>query len=107
MPDAPGALHEALMSLVLRLKSPVDGEGNSAWHRAARAAVLAGAWGYVLKQISDSHRQFKPALKERVSQSLYATASARWLKDMSQRERDGSNDKRCGSDKQRRKKTVI
>ena len=68
---------------------------------AVRAAVLAGASGYVLKRIGDSEAlvncirstaagipTIRPAVRERVADSLYATASAPWLKVMTQTERN-------------------
>ncbi len=68
---------------------------------AVRAAVLAGASGYVLKRIGDNEAlvscirsaaagipTIRPAVRERVADSLYATASAPWLKVMTQTERE-------------------
>ncbi|WP_307429504.1 response regulator [Pseudarthrobacter defluvii] len=67
---------------------------------AVRAAVLAGASGYVIKRIGDSEALVKcirstaagvpaiwPGVRERVAESLYATASAPWLRGMTQTER--------------------
>ena len=68
---------------------------------AVRAAVLAGASGYVLKRIGDNDVLVNcirrtaagvpvilPAVRERVAESLYATASAPWLTVMTQTERN-------------------
>lgn len=68
---------------------------------AVRAAVLAGASGYVLKQIGDNKELFsgirnaasgrslmRPGVRERVAESLYATASASWLAAMTTQERN-------------------
>jgi len=68
---------------------------------AVRAAVLAGAEGYVIKRIGDNTALVEcirstaagipaiwPGVRERVAESLYATASAPWLKVMTQTERD-------------------
>ncbi|BCW81881.1 response regulator transcription factor [Arthrobacter sp. NicSoilC5] len=68
---------------------------------AVRAAVLAGASGYVLKRIGDSDALIDcirstaagispigPGVRERVAESLYATASAPWLKAMTRTERN-------------------
>ena len=67
---------------------------------AVRAAVLAGASGYVLKQIGDNKALFNgirsaaagrslmgPGVRERVAESLYATAAASWLAAMTLQER--------------------
>ena len=67
---------------------------------AVRAAVLAGAAGYVIKRIGDNSALVEcirstaaglpaiwPGVRERVAESLYATASAPWLKVMTQTER--------------------
>ncbi|MFP5312984.1 MAG: response regulator [Actinomycetes bacterium] len=67
---------------------------------AVRAAVLAGASGYVLKRLGDTtelvngirtaaagHSLLNPGVRERVAQSLHASASASWLNTMSSRER--------------------
>jgi two-component system, NarL family, response regulator DevR len=67
---------------------------------AVRAAVLAGASGYVLKQIGDNSELINsirsaaagrapvgPELRERVAGSLYATADAPWLEAMTLQER--------------------
>lgn len=69
-------------------------------HHAVRAAVLADAAGYVLMQVGDKDgiinslrsaiagtQLFKPGVRERVADSLYATASAAWLKTMTVTER--------------------
>jgi DNA-binding NarL/FixJ family response regulator len=66
-----------------------------------RAAVLAGASGYVLKRIGDNDALINcirstaagippigPGLRDRVAESLYATASAPWLKAMTRTERN-------------------
>ncbi|MHC6231707.1 response regulator [Arthrobacter sp. MMS24-T111] len=67
---------------------------------AARAAVLAGASGYLLKQVRD-HREllnrirsaaagdplFTPEIRDRVAESLYAASSALWLKSLTDMER--------------------
>ncbi|NUT72211.1 response regulator transcription factor [Pseudarthrobacter sp. C4D7] len=68
---------------------------------AVRAAVLAGASGYVLKRIGDNDALINcirstaagippigPGLRDRVAESLYATASAPWLKAMTRTERN-------------------
>jgi len=68
---------------------------------AVRAAVLAGASGYVLKRLGDNDAlincirntaagipPMSPAVRERVAESLYATASAPWLKAMTRTERN-------------------
>jgi len=68
---------------------------------AVRAAVLAGASGYVLKRIGDNDvlvncirrtaagvPVIQPAVRQRVAESLYATASAPWLTVMTQTERN-------------------
>lgn len=68
---------------------------------AARATVLAGASGYVLKQIGDNYELFNgirsvaagrsllgPGVRERLSESLYAIASAVWLAPMTGQERE-------------------
>lgn len=68
---------------------------------AVRAAVLAGAAGYVLKRIGDTEALVNcirstaagvppmgPGVRDRVAEGLYATASAPWLKAMTQTERD-------------------
>jgi DNA-binding NarL/FixJ family response regulator len=75
----------------------------TSWDRqhAVRAAVLAGASGYVLKQIGDNSELFNgirsaasggslmgPGVRERVAESLYATASASWLAAMTMQERN-------------------
>lgn len=67
---------------------------------AVRAAVLAGASGYVLKRVGDNNEVLncvrnaaagKPVIgdrvRERVAQSLHATASAPWLDAMTWTER--------------------
>ncbi|UUL76097.1 response regulator transcription factor [Pseudarthrobacter sp. Fe7] len=67
---------------------------------AVRAAVLAGASGYVLKRLGDNEALVScirstaagvppigPGVRDRVAESLYATASAPWLKGMSRTER--------------------
>ena len=67
---------------------------------AVRAAVLAGASGYVLKQVGDNNELLKcirsaadgtPVLgagvRERVAQSLHASATAPWLEAMTRTER--------------------
>lgn len=67
---------------------------------AVRAVVLAGASGYVLKRLGDSSELVNsirsaaagnsllgPGVRERVAQSLHASASASWLKAMTGRER--------------------
>lgn len=67
---------------------------------AVRAAVLAGASGYVIKRIGDHNDLLHcirstaagippigPSVRERVAGNLHATASAPWLKDMTQTER--------------------
>lgn len=67
---------------------------------AVRAAVLAGATGYVLKQVGDNKELFRgirsaasglplmgEGVRERVAESLYATASASWLAAMTTQER--------------------
>ena len=67
---------------------------------AVRAAVLAGASGYVIKRVGDHNDLLHcirstaagippigPAIRERVAGNLYATASAPWLKVMTQTER--------------------
>lgn len=67
---------------------------------AVRAAVLAGASGYVLKRIGDHDalinclrvtaagiQPMGPGVRERVAESLYATASAPWLTAMTRTER--------------------
>lgn len=67
---------------------------------AVRAAVLAGASGYVLKRIGDHDAlancirstasgvpALRPAVRQRVADSLYAIASAPWLKVMTETER--------------------
>lgn len=67
---------------------------------AVRAAVLAGASGYVLKRIGDHNSLINclritaagippmgPGVRERVAESLHATASAPWLKAMTRTER--------------------
>jgi len=69
-------------------------------HHAVRAAVLADAAGYVLMQVGDKDgiinslrsaiagkQLFMPGVRERVADSLYATASAAWLKSMTGTER--------------------
>ncbi|WP_457948850.1 response regulator [Pseudarthrobacter sp. alpha12b] len=75
----------------------------SSWdeHQAVRAAVLAGASGYVLKQVGGINELvngirsaaagsslFQPGVRERVAESLYAAASAAWLNSLTGRERD-------------------
>jgi two-component system response regulator DevR len=68
---------------------------------ALRAAVLAGASGYVLKQIRDNNELFSsirgaasgrsligPGVRERVAEGLYAAASASWLAGMTMQERN-------------------
>ncbi|GGH99031.1 response regulator [Arthrobacter liuii] len=68
---------------------------------AVRAAVLAGASGYVLKRIGDHDALINcirstvagippigPGIRERVAESLYATASAPWLRAMTGTERN-------------------
>lgn len=75
----------------------------SSWdeHQAVRAAVLAGASGYVLKQVGGINELvngirsaaagsslFQPGVRERVAESLYAAASAAWLHSLTGRERD-------------------
>lgn len=68
---------------------------------ALRAAVLAGASGYVLKQVRDNSdllnrirsaaagaSLFRPDVRERVAESLYAAAFASWLKGLSELERN-------------------
>lgn len=68
---------------------------------AVRATVLAGASGYVLKRIGDHDALvnsirgtaagtpvIRPAVRERVAESLYATASAPWLTGMTETERN-------------------
>lgn len=68
---------------------------------AARATVLAGASGYLLKQVRDNAELvnrirraatggslFKPELRDRVAESLYAASSASWLKSLTEVERD-------------------
>lgn len=67
---------------------------------AVRAAVLAGASGYVIKRVGDHKNLLDcirrtaaglpplgPGVRERVAGNLHATASAPWLKFMTQRER--------------------
>ncbi|MBT2565457.1 response regulator transcription factor [Arthrobacter sp. ISL-85] len=67
---------------------------------AVRAAVLAGASGYVLKRIGNNDAlvdcirstaagiaPIGPGVRERVAESLYATASAPWLRAMTRTER--------------------
>lgn len=67
---------------------------------ALRAAVLAGASGFVLKQVGNNKELvdsircaaagaslFRPEARERVAQSLYAAASASWLESLTRRER--------------------
>ena len=67
--------------------------------QAVRAAVLGGATGYIVKQIGDTRDLVdgihsaaeqslrKPGMRERVAESLYATATAPWLNDMTLSER--------------------
>jgi DNA-binding NarL/FixJ family response regulator len=63
--------------------------------------VLAGASGYVLKQVSNNNNLvdsircaaagaslFRPEVRERVAESLYAAASASWLQGLTGRERN-------------------
>lgn len=70
-------------------------------HHALRAAVLADATGYVLMQVGDKDsivnsvrsviagkQLLLPGVRERVADSLYATASAAWLKSMTAVERN-------------------
>lgn len=66
---------------------------------AVRAAVLAGAAGYVLKQIGNNelanairsaaagHSLIPPGVRKRVADGLYASAAAPWLETMTPRER--------------------
>ncbi|HKU02813.1 MAG TPA: response regulator transcription factor [Arthrobacter sp.] len=67
---------------------------------AIRAAVLAGASGYVLKRIGNNDALINcirstaagiapigPGIRERIAEGLYATASAPWLKAMTRTER--------------------
>lgn len=67
---------------------------------AVRAAVLGGASGYILKQIGGTNELvddirtaaagqslMKPGVRERVAESLYATATAPWLEAMTLKER--------------------
>ena len=67
---------------------------------AVRAAVLAGAAGYILKQVGDTHELVKDIrsaaaghpligspVRERVAANLHATASAAWLDAMTRSER--------------------
>ncbi|WP_165838047.1 response regulator transcription factor [Pseudarthrobacter sp. AG30] len=68
---------------------------------AARATVLAGASGYLLKQVKD-HKEllsrirrategdtlFTTDLRERVAESLYAASHASWLKSLTDVERN-------------------
>ena len=69
-------------------------------HHAVRAAVLAGAAGYLLKQIGDNnvlvtgirnaatgYPVLAPQVRERVAESLSATAGAPWLEAMTPQER--------------------
>jgi two-component system, NarL family, response regulator DevR len=68
---------------------------------AVRAAVLADASGYVLKQVRDNSELlngiraaaagsslFPPGVRERIAESLYAASSASWLDSLSGRERN-------------------
>ncbi|MDT0169703.1 response regulator transcription factor [Pseudarthrobacter sp. BRE9] len=68
---------------------------------AVRAAVLAGASGYVLKQVSDNSELLdgirsaaagssllRPGVRERIAESLYAASSASWLDSLTERERN-------------------
>ena len=68
---------------------------------AVRAAVLAGASGYVLKQVRDNNQLvdairsaaagsslLRPGVRERIAESLYAASSASWLDSLSERERN-------------------
>lgn len=68
---------------------------------AVRAAVLAGASGYVLKQVSDNSELLdgirsaaagssllRPEVRERIAESLYAASSASWLDSLTERERN-------------------
>ncbi|TLM85984.1 response regulator transcription factor [Pseudarthrobacter sp. NamE5] len=68
---------------------------------AVRAAVLASASGYVLKQIGNNNELFNgirsaasgrsligTGVRERVAESLHATASASWLTAMTMQERN-------------------
>ncbi|MFF1883466.1 response regulator [Pseudarthrobacter sp. NPDC058196] len=68
---------------------------------AARATVLAGAAGYLLKQVRD-HKELlsrirraaagdallTPEIRDRVAESLYAASSAAWLKSLTDLERN-------------------
>ncbi|NUP59369.1 MAG: response regulator transcription factor [Pseudarthrobacter sp.] len=69
--------------------------------QAARAAVLAGASGYVLKQVGPDNELVnairtaatgtplaRPGLREWVAEGLHAAASASWPKTLSGRERN-------------------
>ncbi|MDQ0665339.1 two-component system response regulator DevR [Arthrobacter ulcerisalmonis] len=68
---------------------------------AVRAAVLADASGYILKQVRDNSELVNgircaaagspllpPGVRERVAESLYAASSASWLDILTETERD-------------------
>jgi DNA-binding NarL/FixJ family response regulator len=100
LPDGTGIevcrdLHSAAPAVKCLILTSLDEQ------HAVRAAVLAGASGYVLKRIGDNETlvsrirstaagipAIRPAVRQRVAESLYATASAPWLKVMSQTERN-------------------
>jgi len=100
LPDGTGIevcrdLHSAAPAVKCLILTSLDEQ------HAVRAAVLAGASGYVLKRIGDNEAlvsrirstaagipAIRPAVRQRVAESLYATASAPWLKVMSQAERN-------------------
>lgn len=68
--------------------------------QAVRAAVLAGASGYVLKQIRNNELSsgvrsaaagqtlIRPRVRERAAEGLRATAAAPWMGTMTRKERD-------------------